>query len=119
MAASSREFAIAKVLEHEGGYSNHPDDPGGPTNFGITIADYRRYRKSDATAADVRVMRLDEAKAIYRAAYWDVMHCDSLPAGPDYAVFDYGVNSGVAARRRCCGVCSVCPAAAVSRRRFL
>ncbi|HET7849893.1 MAG TPA: glycosyl hydrolase 108 family protein, partial [Pseudolabrys sp.] len=51
MAASSYDAALARVLAHEGGYSNHPADPGGPTNFGITIADYRRYVKPGATAA--------------------------------------------------------------------
>jgi lysozyme family protein len=87
--------ALRRVLAHEGGYSNHPSDPGGPTNFGITIADYRKYAKPHATAADVKAMRLDEAKAIYRAHYWAPLCCDELPAGLDYAVFDYGVNSGV------------------------
>lgn len=84
------------MLAHEGGYSNHPADPGGPTKYGITIADYRRYVKPGATAADVRAMTPEAAKAIYRARYWDALACDSLPAGVDYAVFDYGVNSGVA-----------------------
>jgi len=96
MSASSYDAALARVLAHEGGYSDHPDDPGGPTKFGITIADYRRYVKPDAGAADVKAMTVDEAKAIYRARYWDVLACDGLPAGLDYAVFDYGVNSGVA-----------------------
>lgn len=95
MSASSYDAALARVLAHEGGYSNNPADPGGPTNFGITIADYRRYVKPKATAADVRAMKIDEAKAIYRARYWDAQCCDELPAGVDYAVFDYGVNSGI------------------------
>jgi lysozyme family protein len=95
MSASSYDAALARVLAHEGGYTNHPSDPGGPTNFGITIADFRRYVKPDGSAADVKAMRLDQAKAIYRAAYWDAMCCDHLPAGLDYAVFDYGVNSGI------------------------
>jgi lysozyme family protein len=82
-------------LRHEGGYSNHADDPGGPTNFGITIHDYRKYVKPDATAADVKAMSLDDAKAIYKSNYWAALDCDALPAGIDYAVFDYGVNSGV------------------------
>ena len=92
---SSYDEALRRLLVHEGGYSNHPDDPGGPTNFGITIFDYRRYVKPDAGAADVRAMTLDEAKAIYRAKYWDALRGDQLPAGLDYAVFDYRVNSGV------------------------
>jgi len=66
MAATSYDAALARLLQHEGGYTNHPDDPGGPTNFGITIADYRRYAKPDATAADVRAMPVDVAKTIYR-----------------------------------------------------
>jgi lysozyme family protein len=94
MARSSYDSALERLLVHEGGYGNHPSDPGGATNFGITIADYRRYVKPDATPADVRAMRVDEAKAIYRAHYWDAMRCDKLPAGLDYAVFDFGVNSG-------------------------
>jgi lysozyme family protein len=95
MAATSYDASLQRLLIHEGGYSNHPADPGGPTNFGITIGDYRRYVKPDATASDVRAMRLEEAKAIYRSKYWDAMRCDDLPAGLDYAVFDYGVNSGI------------------------
>jgi lysozyme family protein len=95
MAGVTFEDAIARVLVHEGGYSNHPSDPGGPTNYGITLSDYRRYVKPRATAADVRAMQLDEAKSIYRERYWNAMRCDDLPAGIDYAMFDYGVNSGV------------------------
>jgi lysozyme family protein len=96
MASSTYDDALRRLLRHEGGYANHPSDPGGPTNFGITIADYRAYVKAGATAADVRAMRLGEAKSIYRTKYWRALRCDELPAGLDYAVFDYGVNSGVA-----------------------
>lgn len=95
MAASTYDAALARVLAHEGGYTNHPLDPGGPTNFGITIYDYRRYVKPDATAFDVASMKLSDAKAIYRAKYWDAMQLDRLEPGVDYAVFDYDVNSGV------------------------
>jgi lysozyme family protein len=94
MAASTFDEALRRLLAHEGGYSNHPSDPGGPTNFGITLQDYRRYVKPGATAADVRAMKIEQAKAIYRAKYWSTMRCDELPAGVDYCVFDYGVNSG-------------------------
>lgn len=91
----SFEPSLERLLQHEGGYSNHPDDPGGPTNFGITIHDYRKYIYADATADDVQHMHLDDAKRIYKAKYWDALKCDDLPLGVDYAVFDYGVNSGV------------------------
>jgi lysozyme family protein len=95
MAVASYERSLACLLAHEGGYTNQPDDPGGPTNFGITIADYRRYAKADASAADMRAMSVEDAKRIYRERYWGAQRCDDLPAGVDYAVFDYGVNSGI------------------------
>jgi len=95
MAASTYDDALCRLLAHEGGYTHHPSDPGGPTNFGITIHDYRKDVKPGAAAADVKAMRRDEAKAIYRAKYWDALRCDELPAGVDYCVFDYGVNSGI------------------------
>ena len=95
MAARNYEESITRVLKHEGGYTNHPKDPGGPTNWGITIGDYRRYVKPQATAADVKAMPLSHAKAIYKPKYWDIQSADKLEDGVDYAMFDYGVNSGV------------------------
>lgn len=124
MAASSYHEALRRLLAHEGGYSNHPADPGGPTNHGITLADYRRHVRPDATAADLRRMPVGTAEAIYREKYWAVLRCDELPAGIDYAVFDYGVNSGPvrAARvlRRLLGVAdatALVPDAAVAQAR--
>lgn len=95
MAASTYNEALRRLLAHEGGYAHHPSDPGGPTKFGITIHDYRKYVRADASAEDVRAMSADVATAIYRDRYWHALRCDELPAGLDYAVFDYGVNSGV------------------------
>lgn len=84
-----------RVLLSEGGYTNDPRDPGGPTNWGITLRDARAYWKPDATADDVRNMPRSVAVSIYKPEYWDKMGCDAIPAGPDYAKFDYGVNSGI------------------------
>ncbi len=95
MAKENYDFALAQVLKYEGGYTNHPADPGGPTNFGITLNDARRYWKKDATAMDVKNMPLYVAKTIYRQRYWDSQNCDALPSGVDFCVFDYGVNSGI------------------------
>lgn len=95
MAKHTYDESLRRLLVHEGGYSNHPSDPGGPTNFGITIIDYRKYIDAGGTADDVRTMDVEDAKTIYRAKYWDAMKCDELPAGVDYAIFDYGVNSGI------------------------
>jgi lysozyme family protein len=94
MSAENYAESISRVLASEGGYVNHPSDPGGPTNFGITMADYRKYVKGDASADDVRAMKVDAAKAIYREKYWGATRCDELPAGVDYCAFDYAVNSG-------------------------
>lgn len=94
MSADCYAESIRRLLKSEGGFVNHPSDPGGPTNFGITLGDYRKYVKADASAADIRAMNVDEAKAIYRAKYWGAMRGDELPAGVDYCVFDYAVNSG-------------------------
>src|SRR3990170_3500943 len=100
MSRANYAEALRRLLGHEGGYANHPSDPGGPTKFGITLADYRKYVKPNATAADMRAMRIEEAEAIYRKHYWNALRCDDLPAGVDYAVFDYGVNSGIARAAR-------------------
>ena len=108
MAASTYDEALRRLLLHEGGYTNHPSDPGGPTNYGITLGDYRKYVKPNAGATDVKAMKLVEAKAIYRAKYWNALACDEFPPGVDYAVFDYGVNSGIGRAgkvlRRCVGL---------------
>jgi lysozyme family protein len=97
---SNFSICLQRVLRDEGGYSNNPADPGGPTNFGITIADYRKYIHPNATADDVRNMSVQSAAIIYKQRYWDALGCDNLPAGVDYTCFDYGVNSGVARPKR-------------------
>ena len=92
---ASYDDALARLFAHEGGYSHHPSDPGGPTKYGITLADYAAFKRCKVTAADVKAMPLADAKAIYRNKYWNTLRCSDLPAGLDYAVFDYGVNSGI------------------------
>lgn len=92
---SSYPQAIAFVLKQEGGYTNDPRDPGGPTNWGITIFDARKHWKADATAADVKAMPLQAAKDIYQSKYWNAVCGPLLPAGLDLCTFDSGVNSGV------------------------
>jgi lysozyme family protein len=92
--------AISQVLRDEGGYSNDVGDSGGPTNFGITIHDARQYWKADATAEDVRHMPLEVAQDIYSKHYAAPLGYDNLPAGVDYAVLDYGINSGISRAAR-------------------
>lgn len=94
------DFILKEVLKSEGGYSNDPSDPGGPTNFGITIHDYRAYINASGTADDVRNMSLEQAETIYKSKYWNKVNGDELPSGVDYCVFDYAVNSGVSRANR-------------------
>jgi len=82
------------VLSHEGGYVNHPNDPGGATNKGITLKVYQGFYGEHLGKEDLRQITIREAGAIYRKNYWDKCKCDSLAAGMDYAVFDQAVNSG-------------------------
>ncbi|WP_197279599.1 glycoside hydrolase family 108 protein [Rhodopseudomonas sp. AAP120] len=89
------DSAMARVFADEGGYTNHPKDPGGPTNWGITIRDARLYWKASATAEDVRAMPKDVAAEIYRKRYAAPIRYDKLPAGYDYTCLDAGINSGV------------------------
>jgi hypothetical protein len=94
MAANSFEPSLAHVLKHEGGYVNHPADPGGATNLGITAATLARARGHPVSAADVAALTRAEAAAIYRRFFWNSARGDDLPAGLDHAVFDLAVNSG-------------------------
>jgi lysozyme family protein len=90
------EKALALVLEHEGGYVNHPKDPGGATMKGVTQAVYDAYRKLRGRGLlSVKHITDEELRAIYKFQYWDKVQGDFLPAGVDYAVFDFAVNSGV------------------------
>lgn len=83
------------VLVHEGGYANHPKDPGGATNRGITQKTYDAWQKRQGKPPrSVKHISDDEVAAIYRAQYWDKVSADEMPMGLDYAVFDFAVNSG-------------------------
>ena len=86
------DAAFQHVLKHEGGYVNHPSDPGGATNMGITEAVARRvgYR------GPMQDLPVELAKRIYHEDYWKAVRADELPPAVRYAVFDAAVNSGVA-----------------------
>lgn len=94
MAAANFERALALVLVHEGGYVDHPKDPGGATNLGITIGTLSAWLGRPATKAEVRALTAATVAPIYRRNYWDAIRADELPAGVDYCAFDFAVNSG-------------------------
>jgi lysozyme family protein len=90
------DACIAWILEREGRYSNDRADRGGPTNMGITQRTLANWRHKDVTPEDVQNLTIDEAKAIYRANYWNAARCGDMPAGVDLSVFDAGTMSGPA-----------------------
>lgn len=96
MSSKSFPQSLQLVLAHEGGFVNHPADPGGATNKGVTQGVYDTYRKSiGEKPRSVKSITKAEVEDIYRNQYWGKIDGDALPAGIDYAVFDYAVNSGV------------------------
>lgn len=86
--------SLKLVLKHEGGWSDHPKDPGGATMRGVTLANFRRYVKPNATKDDLRKITDDQLAMVYRRYYWDAVAGAELPDGVDFAVFDFAVNSG-------------------------
>ncbi len=87
--------SLIHILRSEGGYVDHPLDPGGATNYGIThrtLASWRGVKS--VTRKDVKNISTEEVVAIYKARYWDAVKADELPSGIDLAVFDAAVNKG-------------------------
>ncbi|MBN9344716.1 MAG: glycoside hydrolase family 108 protein [Devosia sp.] len=99
-AAARFARCLDHVLLYEGGYADHPRDPGGATNMGITRKTLARWRSVSPwwklPKAEVKALGRTEAGRIYDAAYWQRVHGAELPAGLDLALFDYAVNSGPA-----------------------
>lgn len=92
---SNFESSLKAVLVHEGGFSNHPDDPGGATMRGVTQRVYDAYRQRMGLGTrTVKLLADDELRDIYKKQYWDAVRGDELPSGIDYCVFDFAVNSG-------------------------
>jgi len=87
--------ALEHVLKWEGGFSDHPEDPGAATKYGITLDTLKRWRgQRPTTAADVRSLTKVGASEIYETWYWRFCSCHRLPSGVDLIVFDCAVNQG-------------------------
>lgn len=100
MTTANFDRCLEEVLRHEGGYADHPSDPGGATNMGITRKTLARWRGVspwwELPKQEVKNLKRGEARAIYKGLYWDVIAGNELPDGLDLALFDYAVNSGPA-----------------------
>jgi lysozyme family protein len=88
------ESALEAVLHHEGGFVNHPADPGGMTNLGVTKKVWEEWVGHEVDEKTMRGLTPEIVGPMYKAKYWDKVKGDELPSGVDYAVFDAAVNSG-------------------------
>jgi len=84
------ETAFDLLITHEGGFSNHPDDPGGATMYGVTEV----VARAEGYTGPMRELTLDFAKSVYRKRYWDACRCDQMPDALRYPLFDAAANSG-------------------------
>lgn len=88
----SFERSVDFVLKHEGGYVNHPRDPGGETNMGIAKKFYPDL--------DIKNLTRQQAVDIYRRDYWERARCHEMPPAVAHMVFDSAVNQGISASVR-------------------
>lgn len=100
MSLSTTNTPFEDVMQHilnvEGrGYTDHPQDSGGPTKFGITQAALSTYRGTKASANDVRELTEQEASQIYKVNYFDRMNLGFVKdARIAMCLMDQGVNRG-------------------------
>lgn len=86
--------ALDLTLGFEGGYCNHPSDPGGMTNHGVTKTTWEDWVGSIVDEQCMRDLDVSDVTPLYRGRYWNRIWGDELPAGLDYCIFDCAVNSG-------------------------
>lgn len=89
------EKCLELLLVHEGGYVNHPDDPGGETNLGVTKRVWEEWVGHPVNEKEMRNLTPTMVAPLYKRKYWDACRADELVSGLDYCVFDIAVNSGV------------------------
>lgn len=88
------DAALKAILHHEGGFVNHPKDPGGMTNLGVTKRVWEEWVGHEVDEKTMRALTPEIVGPMYKAKYWDKVRGDDLPAGVDYIVFDAAINSG-------------------------
>jgi lysozyme family protein len=87
-----RSFEL--MLQSEGGFVNHPSDPGGMTNLGVTKATWENWVGRESDEAEMRGLTAEKVEPLYKNKYWDAVRGDELPMGLDYLMFDFAVNAG-------------------------
>ena len=86
--------ALKIILKHEGGYVNHPRDPGGRTNLGVTQRVWESWVGRSVGEAEMRALTVEDVAPLYEKKYWRAVKAPELPAGLALHVFDFGVNAG-------------------------
>ena len=92
---SNWDSAFKLMLASEGGYVNHPSDPGGMTNLGVTKRVWEEWVGRESNEKEMRSLTPEMVEPLYKRKFWDACKCDDLPSGIDYLVFDFAVNAGV------------------------
>ena len=87
--------SLIAVLKSEGGFVNHPSDPGGATNLGVTKKVWEAWIGKPVSISDMRNLTQAQVSPLYKKQYWDAVRGDDLPSGLDYLVFDFAINAGV------------------------
>ena len=82
------------VLKSEGGFVNHPSDPGGMTNLGVTKKVWEDFVGHPVSEADMRALTPEKVAPMYEQKYWRPCYGEVLPRGLNFLVFSMGINSG-------------------------
>lgn len=85
------DVAFDRLIGHEGGFVNHPSDPGGSTKFGVT----QRTAREAGYTGDMRDLTREQARAIYLEAYWRRARADQYDPAIGFQLFDASVNHGI------------------------
>jgi lysozyme family protein len=91
---SNWQKSFELMLKSEGGFVNHPSDPGGMTNLGVTKATWENWVGRESDEAEMRGLTPEKVEPLYKKKYWDAVRGDELPMGLDYLMFDFAVNAG-------------------------
>jgi len=90
--ASNFQECLDLVLKSEGGWVNHPSDPGGETNLGVTKRVWIEYVGHPVES--LKKLTKEDVAPLYELKYWRPCYCEVLPRGLDFVVFSMGVNAG-------------------------
>ena len=91
---SNWQKSFELMLKSEGGFVNHPSDPGGMTNLGVTKATWENWVGRESDEAEMRGLTPEKVEPLYKKKYFDAVRGDELPMGLDYLMFDFAVNAG-------------------------